>query len=182
MNKFVTERVSAFLTGPCLVIGSLTVFPPLIDGGTTQIPVLVIRLILLGGLGSWLVGGLCRSTLSIPQTVLWWPIAALLGWSGLSLLWSPYTSVSLQWFLSLLLYASFFLIVLLGADNEKRLQAFLTLILLMGIFEGGLGIIQYIHFGEPRAKGTFFNPNFFSTYELVCAVLAISLLLFRIEY
>ena len=182
MNKFVTERVSAFLTGPCLVIGSLTVFTPLIDGGTTQIPVLVIRLILLVALGSWLVTGLCRSTLNIPQTVLWWPIAALLGWSGLSLLWSPYTSVSLQWFLSLLLYAGFFLIILLGVDNAKPLQVFIIILLLMGIFEGGLGIIQYLHTGESRAKGTFFNPNFFSTYELVCAVLAISLLLFRTEY
>ncbi len=182
MNKFVTERIPAFLTGPYLVIGSLTVFSPLIDGGTTQIPVLVIRLILLVALGSWLVAGLCRSTLSIPQTVLWWPIAAFLAWSGLSLLWSPYTSVSLQWFLSLLLYAGFLLIILLGVDNEKRLQGFLILILLMGLFEGGLGITQYLYAGEPRAKGTFFNPNFFSTYESVCAVLAISLLLFRIEY
>jgi putative inorganic carbon (hco3(-)) transporter len=182
MNKFVTERIPASLTGPCLVIGSLTVFSPLIEGGTTQIPVLVIRLLLLLALGSWLVAGLCRSTLMIPRTVLWWPIAALLGWSGLSLLWSPYTSVSLQWFLSLLLYAVFFLMVLLGIDSEKRVRGFLFLILLMGLFEGGLGIVQYLSGGEPRAKGTFFNPNFFSTYETVSAVLALSLLLFRVEY
>ncbi len=158
------------------------VFSPLIEGGTTQLPVLIIRLTLLVGLGSWLLVGLCRSTLSIPRTGLWWPIAALLGWSGFSLMWSPYTSVSLQWFLSLLLYAVFFLMILLTADRERRLQGFLFLILLMGIFEGGLGIIQYLWSGEPRAKGTFFNPNFFSTYETVSALLAMSLLWFGGEY
>ena len=182
MNKLLTERIPASLTGPCLVIGSLTVFSPLIEGGTTQLPVLIIRLILLVALGSWLVAGLCRSTLVIPRTDLWWPIAAFLGWSGLSLLWSPYMNVSLQWFLSLLLYAVFFLIILLGTDSEKRFQGFLLLILLMGIFEGGLGIIQYLYGGESRAKGTFFNPNFFSTYETVSAVLAMSLLWFGAEY
>jgi len=182
MNKLLTERIPASLTGPCLAVGSLTVFAPLIEGGTTQLPVLIIRLILLLGLGGWLLVGLCRSTLSIPRTGLWWPIAALLGWSGFSLMWSPYTSVSLQWFLSLLLYAVFFLMILLTADRERRLQGFLFLILLMGIFEGGLGIIQYLWSGEPRAKGTFFNPNFFSTYETVSALLAISLLWFGGEY
>lgn len=182
MNKLLTERIPAALTGPGLVIGSLTIFSPLIEGGTTQLPVLIIRLILLVGLGSWLLVGLYRSRLCFPWAGLWWPIAALLGWSGLSLLWSPYTNVSLQWFLSLLLYAVFFLMILLGTDSEKRLQGFLLLILLMGIFEGGLGIIQYLYGGESRAKGTFFNPNFFSTYETVSAVLAMSLLWFGAEY
>jgi O-antigen ligase len=181
MTKFVTERILASLTGLGLAIGSLTLFSPLVDGGTTQIPVLIIRLILLVSLGSWLVAGLRQSTLVIPRTGLWWPIAAFLGWSGLSLLWSPYTAVSLQWFMSLLLYAVFFLIVLLGVDSEKRVRAFLLLILLMGLFEGGLGILQYFYSGESRAKGTFFNPNFFSTYETVSAVLAASLLWFDVE-
>ncbi len=158
------------------------VFSPLIEGGTTQLPVLIIRLILLVGVGSWLLIGLCRSRLSIPRTGLWWPIAAFLGWSGFSLMWSPYTSVSLQWFLSLLLYAVFFLMILLTADRERRVQGFLFLILLMGIFEGGLGIIQYLWSGESRAKGTFFNPNFFSTYETVSVLLAMSLLWFGGEY
>lgn len=182
MNTFVTERIPASLAGPCLAIGGLAVFSPLIEGGTTQLPVLIIRLILLIALGSWLMAGLCRSTLAIPQTKLWWPIMVFLGWSGLSLLWSPYTSVSLQWFLSLLLYAVFFLMILLGIDREKRVRAFLFLILFMGLFEGGLGIIQYLSSGESRARGTFFNPNFFCTYEAVSAVLAVSLLLFGTEY
>lgn len=164
------------------VIGSLMVFSPLIEGGTTQLPVLTIRLILLCALGAWLIAGLRRSTLVIPRTDLWWPIVVFLGWSGLSLLWSPYTSVSLQWFLSIQLYAVFFLVVLLRVDSEKRVRAFLMLILLMGLLEGGLGIIQYLSGGESRAKGTFFNPNFFSTYEAVSALLAMSLLWFGTEF
>lgn len=182
MTNFITERIPASWSGSCLAIGSVTAFAPMIEGGTTQLPVLIIRLILLGALGTWLIAGLRRSTLSIPRTALWWPIITFLGWSGLSLIWSPYTSVSLQWFLSLLLYAVFFLMILHGVNGEQRIRRFLMLILLMGLFEGGLGITQYLYHGESRAKGTFFNPNFFSTYEAVSAVLAMSLIWFGTEY
>ena len=176
MSRLLIERLSSYLAGPCLVIGALTVFAPLIEGGTTQLPVMVIRLVLLCALGVWLVCGLRVSTLSIPRTSLWWPVVAFSGLACLSLLWSAYVSVSVQWVLTILFYAVFFGLVLHAVDTTKRVRGFIVLLLVMGLFEGGLGIAQYLWLGEERARGTFFNPNFFATYETVSAVLALGLL------
>jgi len=46
----------------------------------------------------------------------------------------------------------------------------------MGFCEGVLGIVQYVWLGEARAKGTFFNPNFFATYEVAVLSIALALL------
>ncbi|MDN5940307.1 MAG: O-antigen ligase family protein [Nitrospira sp.] len=176
IRRCLIERASSHITALHLVIGGLTLFAPLIEGGTTQGPVMVIRLALLGALAYWLISGLRMSTLTIPRTALWWPVAGFVSLAGLSVLWSAYANVSLQWFLSIMLYAVFFGIVLLGVDNGKRLRGVVMLMLAMGLFEGGLGIVQHIWLDEPRAKGTFFNPNFFATYEISSAVLALGLL------
>jgi O-antigen ligase len=176
MSRLLIERLSPYLAGPCLVIGALTVFAPLIDGGTTQLPMMVMRLVLLCALGGWLVSGLRTSTLSIPRTSLWWPVAAFSGLMSLSLLWSAYVSLSIQWVITIMLYVVFFGLVLHAADSTKRVRGLAVLLLVMGLFEGGLGIVQYLCLGEPRARGTFFNPNYFATYETACAVLALALL------
>jgi O-antigen ligase len=49
----------------------------------------------------------------------------------------------------------------------------------MGLCEGILGIVQYVWLGEARAKGTFFNPNFFATYEVVTLALTFGLLSYQ---
>ena len=48
----------------------------------------------------------------------------------------------------------------------------------IGVFEGLWGSIQYLWMGEARARGTFFNPNFFSAYESAVVVLSLGVLLF----
>ena len=164
------------LCGACFVIGGVTVFAPLIEGGTTHFPVMMMRLILLGTACVWFLRGLKFSTLSIPRTPLLGPVAAFTGFAGVSLLWTSYLNVSLQWFVNILFYAVFFCVVLQGANSGVRVRALVMLILGMGFLEGGLGIVQYVWVGEPRAHGTFFNPNFFATYEVVSCVLALGLL------
>ena len=103
-----------------LLLGGLIIFSPLIEGGTTQLPVLIMRLILLGALIVWVtyrmkLGGivLIRSRL-IPVLVLF------LGWAGLSLWWAPYKNPSVQWFISLLMYAVLFGVVLQGIRVNDR--------------------------------------------------------------
>ena len=45
------------LSPAVLLLGGLIIFSPLIEGGTTQLPVLIMRLILLGALWSGLCTG-----------------------------------------------------------------------------------------------------------------------------
>lgn len=171
-------RSSLSLCGSVLVMGIVTVFAPLIDGGTTHLPVMIIRLILLSVCSVWIFYGLQSGTLTIYRTRLLWLVGVFTGLSGLSLLWSPYLNVGLQQFVSLLTYTAFFSVALHGANAVGHVRVLVMLLLGMGLFEGGLGIVQYVWLGEPRAKGTFFNPNFFATYEVVTLMLALGLMIF----
>ncbi len=159
-----------------LLLGSLILFSPLIDGGTTHGPVLIIRLSLLCVFTVWMVHQIRRGT-----TALMWnrliPIVGLfLGWAGLSLWWAPYKNPSVQWFIGLLMYAVLFGIVLQGIRTSRQIWHVVMVMVVMGIFQGGLGIVQYVWLGEARAKGTFFNPNFFAAYEVATLSIVLGLL------
>lgn len=162
--------------GAWLGVGGVMVFAPLIEGGTTHLPFMILRLVLLCVACTWVLRSLRSSELSIPRSPLWWPAAVFVGWSGLSLLWSSYVQVSLQWFVSILLFTVLLGAVLHSARSRLCLRGFVRLILAMGALEGAIGLVQFMWGGESRAKGTFFNPNFFATYEAVSCVLALGLL------
>lgn len=169
---------SLCLCGSYLVMSGVTAFVPLIEGGTTHVPVMIIRLILMAAFTVWMLRRLQYGSLSIYATKLSLLVGAFIGLALLSLLWSSYINVSLQWLVTLLTYAGFFFLVLHGTKSIRHVRALVILLLGMGLFEGGLGIVQYVWLGEVRAKGTFFNPNFFATYEIVTFMLALGLLLF----
>ena len=48
-------RISCRAYSPLVVLGGLAVFAPLIDGGTTQLPVLIIRLSLIVAFTMWVI-------------------------------------------------------------------------------------------------------------------------------
>ena len=58
------------LEGFGATLGGLALFSPLIDGGTTQLPVLVIRLILLVSGAIWLLRRMKAGEFFVPQTGL----------------------------------------------------------------------------------------------------------------
>jgi O-antigen ligase len=166
------------LEGFGAILGGLVLFSPLIDGGTTQLPVLVIRLILLVSGVIWL---LCRMKVGeffLPQTRLEVCVALFAGWAILSLFWSPYKNASLQWVLSILSYAAVFAMVTHGLPSHARIRALVLVVTGIGVGEGIWGITQYLWMGEARARGTFFNPNFFAAYEAAVFLLSLGMLLF----
>lgn len=161
------------LSAVVLLLGSLITFSPLIEGGTTHVPVLMMRLILLGALTVWTIHQMRLGTMALIRSRLIPVLVLFLGWAGLSLWWAPYKNPSVQWFISLLMYAVLFGVVLQGIQTSRQVRPVVMVLVGMGLCEGVLGIVQYVWLGEARAKGTFFNPNFFATYEV--AVLAIVL-------
>src|SRR5437899_9139271 len=86
---------------PLVVLGGLTIFAPLIDGGTTHLPVLVIRLTLLLTATVWIITSMKSGWVTVPASCLAVPLAIFLVWATLSIVWSPYRAISLQWLLSL---------------------------------------------------------------------------------
>ncbi|MEK6683562.1 MAG: O-antigen ligase family protein [Nitrospirota bacterium] len=159
-----------------LVVGGLTLFAPLIDGGTTHFPVLVIRLVLLGVLTAWFVGSRKSGRLSLRWSRLYPIILAFVGWSLLSVVSSPYTAVGLQWLLSIASYGLMLVLVVQRVDSPGQLRWLVMVCLGMGVFEATVGIYQFWGLSQPRATGTFFNPNFYATYEVAMFALAFGLL------
>lgn len=172
-------RESLRIRSPLIVLGGLTVFAPLIDGGTTHFPVLIIRLVLIGAAAAWVVAAMKSGRITVPQGRLFLVMAVFGVWAVLSVVRSPYTAISLQWLLSILSYALMLLLVWHLVDSPKQVQWLITVILGMGLFEAALGIYQFVSLGRPRAVGTFFNPNFFASYESAVLALTVGLLCFR---
>ena len=161
-----------------MTIGWLVLFSPLIDGGTTHLPVLLIRVAILVSAAMWIVGRTREGSLFIPQTPLAVLVALFCGWSILSMTWSPYKNASVQWILSLVSYALLFAMVTHGIQLPGQRWALVLLVISVGVSEGIWGIGQYLLLGEPRARGTFFNPNFFAAYEAAVFLLSLGVLLF----
>lgn len=166
------------LAGSCGTIGFLILFSPLIDGGTTQLPVLVIRLTLLASVTLWFMEGMTRGVLRLPWDSLALTVIVFSTFATLSLLWAPYKSAAVQWVLNILSYAFLFLIIVQRIDTKQQIVVHLRLILGMGICQGIVGIAQHLWLGEGRATGTFFNPNFFAAYEATVLMVALGLMLF----
>lgn len=171
-------QLSTHQSVACWILAGLTVFAPLIDGGTTHVPVLIIRLMLLGACSVWLYGCLKRGTLAVYATPVHPFMTMFIAWAALSICWSPYANASLQWVMTLLMYMVFCVMVVQTVRSVREVRSLVVVLLGMGIIEGGIGLTQYLWLGELRARGTFFNPNFFATYEAVVIVVAASLPLF----
>jgi O-antigen ligase len=159
------------------LIGGLILFVPLIDGGTTQLPVLILRLVLLSSGVVWLLGRMKVGEFSLPQTPLDVCVAVFAGWAIVSSFWSPYKNASLQWVLTILSYVALFAMVTRGLRSRAQIRTLVLVVTAMGIFEGIWGAMQYVLMGEARARGTFFNPNFFAAYESAVFLLSLGILL-----
>ncbi len=161
---------------PAFLFGCLIVFAPLIDGGTTQLPVLIIRLLILGSLLAWAVHSIRGGRFSVGWNGVLSVGALFIGWSALSFLWTPYKVVSLQWGISLFLYGGFLFLLLQRVTSVTQLHRLAMVIVGMGLMEGVVSIIQFVFWGYPRGTGTFFNPNFLASYEVVTLVIALGML------
>jgi O-antigen ligase len=164
---------------PPAVLGGLTVFAPLIDGGTTHLPVLIIRLILLGAFIVWLLRSMRTGCIAVQQNRVFSAIVVFIGWAIVSVVRSSYVAPSLQWLISIFSYAALLFLVLQLVHSSSQVRGLVVVLLSMGLFEAVVGIWQFAWLGQSRATGTFFNPNFFATYEAAVFAAAFGLVCFR---
>ncbi len=161
-----------------LILAGITLFAPLVDGGTTHYPVFLIRLALIIAGAATLLAGMRQGEIAIPKDPHVFLAATLLLLASVSLIWAPYVSGALQWMLSLASYALFFVLLLRQIENRRHINLFVWVVCGVGIGEALLGIAQSVWLGLPRARGTFFNPNFFATYMGAIFSVALSILFF----
>ena len=164
---------------PLITLGGLTVFAPLIDGGTTHLPVLIIRLILLGAVIVWLLRSMRTGWIAVQQTRVFSAMVAFMGWAVVSVVHSTYVAPSLQWLISLCSYAVCLFLVVHLVQSVREARGLVTILLGMGVFEAALGLYQFMGGGQARPTGTFFNANFFASYEMAVFAVAFGLLCYR---
>ena len=164
---------------PLITLGGLTVFAPLIDGGTTHLPVLIIRLILLGAVIVWLLRSMRAGWIAVQQTRVFSAMVAFMGWAVVSVVHSTYVAPSLQWLISLCSYAVCLFLVVHLVQSVREARGLVTILLGMGVFEAALGLYQFMGGGQARPTGTFFNANFFASYEMAVFAVAFGLLCYR---
>jgi len=147
-----------------LFLVGLLIFSPLLDGGTTHIAVMIIRLIVLVVMSVYLVKGIRAGTLVWPSLRIGWAILAFLGLAAVSTAISPYTHQSFQWLIVLLSYAALLYLLVCFLEEWDHIVKLLLVLVGMGLFEAGWAVVQAGWFGVTRPSGTFFNPNFLAGY------------------
>ena len=164
---------------PLIVLGGLTIFVPLIEGGTTHLPVLIIRLILLGVFTVWLLRSMRTGWIAVQRTHVFAAMVVFMGWAVVSVVRSSYVAPSLQWLISLCSYTICLFLVVHLVQSIREVRGLITVLLGMGVFEAALGLYQFLWGGQARPTGTFFNANFFATYEMAVFAVAFGLLCYR---
>lgn len=117
--------------------------------------------------------------LVLRHSPLFVPILFFIGWAGLSVLRSPYTAASAQWLLSILSYAAMLFLVVHLVENRRQVKWLVMIVVSVALFEAALGIYQFVWGDKSRATGTFFNANFFASYEVAALAVVFGLLCFR---
>jgi putative inorganic carbon (HCO3(-)) transporter len=164
---------------PLIVVGGLTIFAPLIEGGTTHLPVLIIRLILLGAFVVWLLRSMRTGWIAVQQTPIFSVMVVFVGWAAVSVVRSSYLAPGLQWLISLCSYAVCLFLVVHLVQSVWEVRGLVPVLLGMGVFEAALGLYQFLWGGPARPTGTFFNANFFASYETAVFAVAFGLLCYR---
>ena len=118
------------------LLGALIAFSPLIEGGTTHGPVLIIRLHLLCVVTAWMVYQMRAGSMALVRNRLIPIILLFLGWAGLSIWWAPYKNPSVQWVISLLMYAVLLGVVLWGVRTSRQVRQVVMVLVGMGLCEG----------------------------------------------
>lgn len=149
-------------------------FSPLLEGGTTHTAVMIIRLMILSLLGAYLWGATGARRITLPATAVMPAVAAFLALAAISVAVSPYRHPSLQWFIVLLSYAALLSALLCLIETWEHVALILGVLVLMGLFEAGLALVQEWGLHAPRSAGTFANPNFLAGYlaAIWCLVLS----------
>ncbi|MEC4668867.1 MAG: O-antigen ligase family protein [Nitrospirota bacterium] len=159
-----------------LILIGLVIFAPLLQGGTTHLAVMIIRLMILLLLSFYLAREIRAGVLTCPPFRIGPAVLAFLGLAGVLTAASPYTNQSLQWLVVLLSYAGLLYLLVSFFTEWDHVRNVLLVLVGMMLLEAGWALVQVGWFEATRPSGTFFNPNFLAGYLAVGWTLVLSYL------
>jgi len=140
------------------------VFSPLLEGGTTHLAVMIIRLLILLLLSLYLAKAIRTGTVVVPSLRLAPAILAYLCLAVISTAVSPYPNQSRQWLVVLISYAGLLYLLVSFIAQWDHVSRLLVVLTGLGLCEAGWALHQAWWLGAARPTGTFFNPNFLAGY------------------
>lgn len=153
-------------------------FSPLIEGGTTHLPVFIIRILILLGCSFYLAASLKEGEFSFRKTPFDRAILIFLLLAGLSMAIAPYKSMAFTWGQVIFYYALFFYLATAVFSIERSEWVAIYAITGMAVAESVWAFAQRLH-GVTRPSGSFFNPNMLAGYLAPALLIAVSFVIFR---
>ena len=161
-----------------LMISALVIISPLQEGGTTHPAQMVIRLLVLAWLGIVLAASVRAGRLTIPVLTMRHVVLAFVGLALVATIFSPYAHPSRQWFIMIAGYATLFYLLVSFVDRWEHIRTLSIVIVLMGVGEAAVAIVQGLAWDVLRPTGTFFNPNFLAGYLTVTWTILLSVAIY----
>ena len=176
MKKYLFSQNCTFY-----LLTSIILISPLFAGGTTYASVTGIRALTLIALIIIAFNkDNKKESISLNLSALSFCIMTLFSLFIISTFFlSPSFYDSLQWTMCIANYGGIYIICRNMPNYHVRKYWIASFIIVSASIEAVYGIIKYLTLNEPRAVGTFFNPNFFSLYLGVSSVIIISILFFK---
>ena len=158
------------------IIAAVVVFSPILEGGTTHLAVMMIRLLILSLVGVLFWNSVIDRQLSWPSLPIGTPVMMFLALAMFSVFVSDYTNQSWQWLLVLVSYALFLYLVVSFVTQWEHIKKLMAVIVMVGVAEAAWSLWQGLVWNIQRPHGTFFNPNFLAGYLCVSWTILIGLL------
>lgn len=159
---------------PLVVTSALVIFSPLQEGGTTHVAQMIIRFLILAWAGGALAVSIQHGRLAVPVLSIRYVTLAFLGFAVIATLFSPYAHPSRQWLLTIISYVTFLYLLVSFVNRWEHVYTLTVVIVLMGVGEAVLTILQGLAWNVVRPSGTFFNPNFLAGYLAVSWAILLS--------
>ncbi|ULA61967.1 MAG: TPRREGION domain-containing protein [Nitrospira sp.] len=159
---------------PLIVISALVIFSPLQEGGTTHVAQMIVRLVILAWVGGAMAWSIHHGRLEVPIVSIRYAVLAFLGFAAVATIFSPYAHPSRQWLFMIIGYALFFYLLVSSVDRWEHVHVLAVVIVMMGVGEAALAILQSLAWNVVRPSGTFFNPNFLAGYLAVSWAILLS--------
>lgn len=175
MLSFHLRSEWAHQTGLYLII-VIVLFSPLLEGGTTHLAAMILRLLLLAALAVHMVDTLGNRVVEVPHLPGGLPLLAFLMLATVSTIYSPYKSQSVQWLVVCLTYAGLLYLLVTFVEEWGDVMKLRSVLIVMGLAQALWALVQSIQWGMSRPTGTFFNPNFFAGYLAVICTMVLAVI------
>lgn len=135
---------------------------------------MIIRFLILAWAGGALALSIRQGRLTIPLLSVRYFVLVFLGFAVIATMFSPYAHPSRQWLFTIICYATLFYLLVSFVDRWEHVHTLTIVVVLMGVGEAALTILQGLVWNDMRPSGTFFNPNFLAGYLAVSWAILLS--------